>query len=76
MREVYNRLVRPGYFHGLRVARALLWPLLGAAGLSFLAREILSAPMWVVVVVWLVGAGIGFFAWWDSYTDEPDRSRR
>jgi hypothetical protein len=51
----------------IRVAvSVVVWGALGAAGFSFLPRDVFDAPKGIVAAFWVVGVGFGVWHGWTS----------
>jgi hypothetical protein len=67
MTRLYDRVLRPAYYHLIRIGRLILLPLFAAGALAFAAGELLGLPLVVQIVFWVVGLLVGLGAWTSEY---------
>ena len=75
MSRFYDRVIKPGYFHGLKLLRLLVFPLAAAGGFAWIGREIFGLPLAAQIVLMVLGAAVGVSSWLADYSGESSASK-
>lgn len=70
MSRIYETVIRPTYFHGMKWIRLLFWPLASAGGTSWLVFDILDGPGWLAIPIGVTALAVGYFSWRFEYEAE------
>ena len=74
MSRFYDQIVRPAYYHALRFARLMLFPLLAGGGLAFAGREVVDLPLAGQILLWSIGFVVGLAAWAAEYLGDSEKA--